>query len=651
MAAPGRKDGDGADPPAIIVDTDAPDAAKAERPGPEYTALPPSIEADHPREPIELPDWAAPAPRRPKAPPAWRRPALLVGAGLLLAVGAWSARDRLRTPPPVITSIVPTKAEPGQTVTIAGSGLGSDVADTVVRFGDRRGVATSATGTSLSATIPAELASVPAGDLALTVEVGGVRSNPLFMTLARFPRVTAVEPEVALPGDEVTLRGANLDSANMAVRIGGMTAIIVGPGRDAVRVKVPDLPASEGREAPVEVAAGRDSARPGKLILGHLPLALALDPDTAEAGSIVAVKGYGFPASPAEARVTFGGADAIVVASSPREIKAAVPASGLMASRQAVPVVVFAGDRRSSPLELAVVKASGDVFRPRFAAAPLPGGERDRPVVVGTEIGPVLLLTGRGEAARAADRAVAVASRLNTLMQAAASQPVRVETRETAVVSGPTTILTVAEEDAETLSRGVGGVSGARITPRRLAEYWAALLDDYLGLFGQRRRPIRTLEMSPRARVLLEIYADAERRGGSAGVSARIAADLSSDRLEALRQLAYAAPADGGGARGLALAGAWEGTMEDQGASRPIRLQIRADGDRLSGILASSAGDIAMGIPLGDLRYDRSMVRFDVVLGGATRQFQGTLEGATLSGSIHHDGGPPAGRFTLRHVE
>jgi hypothetical protein len=92
--------------------------------------------------------------------------------------------------------------------------------------------------------------------------------------------------------------------------------------------------------------------------------------------------------------------------------------------------------------------------------------------------------------------------------------------------------------------------------------------------------------------------------------------------------------------------------MDAGGPTRPIRLQIHVDGERLSGTLSSSAGDIAMGIPLGDLSYDRSMVRFDVVLGGAPLQFRGTLDGATLAGPIHRDGGgPPAGRFTLRHVE
>ena len=59
-----------------------------------------------------------------------------------------------------------------------------------------------------------------------------------------------------------------------------------------------------------------------------------------------------------------------------------------------------------------------------------------------------------------------------------------------------------------------------------------------------------------------------------------------------------------------------------------------------------------MGIPLQDLSYDKGMVRFSAVLGGAPRQFRGALDGATLTGTIHaRERGPATGRFTLRHVE
>jgi hypothetical protein len=213
-------------------------------------------------------------------------------------------------------------------------------------------------------------------------------------------------------------------------------------------------------------------------------------------------------------------------------------------------------------------------------------------------------------------------------------------------------IVTVTAEDAEGLARGWDGVPGTRVSAPALSRYWAALLNDYIGLFGQRLRPNRAIELTPRARVLMDLYSDAERRGGSAGVSMGIVSALTPDRLDALRRLAYSGPEEGRGSRALALAGTWEGSIEDGGPPRSVRLQVRLDGDRLAGAMTSSAGEIAMGIPLHDLSYDKGMVRFSAVLAGAPRQFRGKIEGATLSGTVHPENGAAAiGRFTLRHVE
>ena len=219
--------------------------------------------------------------------------------------------------------------------------------------------------------------------------------------------------------------------------------------------------------------------------------------------------------------MTFGPLDALVLAATDKEIQAAVPAFGLLGSRTPLPTVVSVGGARSAPFEFTAVRPSGDVFRPRFVAVPAPGGDPERHVVVGTEIGPVLVLSGRADAASTAERAARVAAQLNALLQAAASRPVPVEVKDGAapqITAGGAALLTVTAEDAEGMARGWDGVPGARVSAPALARYWAALLHDYLGLFGQRLRPNRLIELTPRARVLLDLYSDAERRGGSAGV-------------------------------------------------------------------------------------------------------------------------------------
>lgn len=704
MSAPDPKDGDGGSPPApgqgsheiflpddddplIVLDADTtpaqPPAASASKPAiindippeklsekpvqkppqappvprarAEYTTEPPSIKSDNVREPVEFP-WAAAAdPARPARRSPWPRRALLVGAGALLAVGAWVGVVSLRPGPPVITSIVPSKAEPGQTVTIAGTALGSDDANMVVRFGDRRGPVTSATGTSLAATVPADLANLPPGDIRVVVEVGGRSSNALFMSLARYPRITAVEPAVALPGSVVELTGNHLNPAAVTVRIGGFPAEVMGGNGEVLRVKVPEMPVIQGKAVPVEVSLGRETAAPGTLVLGRLPLVTGIAPRSGEVGSTVTITGYGFAPNASGNRVTFGSLEALVLGSGEREVQAVVPALGLIATRTALPIVVASGGGRSAPEEFAAVRPSGDVFRPRFVAMPAPGGDPDRQAVVGTELGPVLVLSGRAEASSVAERASRVAALLNFVMQGAASRPALVEAQEEPtprVAADGATIVTVTAEDVEGLARGGAGIPGTRTTAPALARYWAALLHDYIGLFGQRLRPTRAIELSLRARVLLDIYSDAERRGGSDGVATAIVAALAPDRLDALRRLAYSGPDQGRGGRGLALVGAWEGSVEDGGPPRTIRLEVRAEGDRLAGAMTSTARGIAMGIPLNDLSYDKGVVRFTAVLGGAPRQFRGALQGATLTGTVHASAGAAAtGRFTLRHVE
>jgi IPT/TIG domain-containing protein len=642
--------------PAVINDTPAsppPPGAVAPvarpRPAPDYSDDPPSMAPEHVREPVELPKWAS-RPTAPAARPAWVRPLLLVAAGLLVAFGAWRVYERLQPAPPVLSAMVPAKAEPGQTITIAGTGLGTDAEKVVVRFGERRGAVTSATDTAIAATVPAELAKAPPGEVRVVVEVDGTESNALFMSVARFPRVTGVSPAVALPGDMVVVEGANLDAAGAAVRIGGYTATVAEAGPGRLRVKVPDVPMVDGKSVAVEVSAGREVARPGSLILGRLPLVTALLPQSGEAGTTVTLSGYGFPSAPEALRVTFGDREALVLASAEREAKAVLPASGLLRSQQDLPLVVEVAGARSAPRTFTVSRPSGDVFRPRFAAAPAPGGDRARHAVVETEIGPVLLLTGRADASSPADRAMRVAAALNALMPAASGETARVEAREATVVAGSSVIVAATAEDAETLSRGFAGASGARITPHRLAEYWAALLNDYVGLFASRQRPNRIVEMTARARVLMDLYADAARRGGSSGVATRLVADLPAARADALRQLAFAAP-PAGPPSGIALAGTWEGegTTEEGAPPRRIVVVIRAGDGALSGTLTSSAGSVAAGLPLEGLGYDRNVVRFTISLGGVSRRFEGALDGSTLAGTVH--GGPAPGRFSLRHEE
>jgi hypothetical protein len=109
----------------------------------------------------------------------------------------------------------------------------------------------------------------------------------------------------------------------------------------------------------------------------------------------------------------------------------------------------------------------------------------------------------------------------------------------------------------------------------------------------------------------------------------------------------------GSASAGTAVAGRWEGTMADTEAERSIEVQLQVDSGQLGGSLTTKTGAIAVRTPLQQVTYDKGQLKFVMTSGGGARQFRGTLEGATLSGSIFKDatGKDAVGRFSLRYVE
>jgi hypothetical protein len=124
---------------------------------------------------------------------------------------------------------------------------------------------------------------------------------------------------------------------------------------------------------------------------------------------------------------------------------------------------------------------------------------------------------------------------------------------------------------------------GQRATPRALAELWAALLQDHLTLFVQKQRPLRVVELSPRGKVLLDLFSEAERRSGTgAGVSMNLVRPLAPGPARSFREMALVLPS-GPGSAAAVVAGRWEGTMEETGeAPRHITVTLRLDGTRLA---------------------------------------------------------------------
>ena len=633
---------------------------------PDYMTDVPSISAgDRVRGALEVPaetPAARPAPaarakRRGPGLPAIPRVAIVAVAAAALTGGAFYMYSHSRLPPPVLASVTPPKAEIGSTITVNGSGFEDSASDNTVRFGDAVAKVTNASATSLAVTVP-EVAAAAAKGIPITVEGKGGRSNALFVKIARLPRITRVEPDVALPGTEVTLHGQNFDGGPVTVRIGGEKVEVKNATAGSLHVRVPESAGSDGQSVSVTVEMGTDTARAMPLLLGRLPLVLDVGPAYGPIGQRVTIKGRGFDPVATGNRVTIGGTPALVLAASPTELQVAAPAAPTTGSQEALPVIVEArGAASSGHATFALAHPLSGNARLHFYPAPVSQGAPDRYALVSTEMGPVLLLTGKGDAGTTSERADRVATALTALMESATSRAVTLETREGAApsvaVAGGPVLVSATPDDVEGYAQAWdSGAKPGRSTPRQIAGYWTALLQDYLTLFGQGQRPSRTAELTPRGKVLVDLYAEAQRRGASGGVPVGTLYDLPPAALKTVREMALLVPS-GGPTAGTAVAGRWEGMMADADGERSIEMLFQVDAGRLSGSLTTKTGGIAVRTPLQQVTYEKSTLRFLLASGGGTRQFRGALEGGTLAGSIFKDAAAKdaVGRFSLRYVE
>jgi hypothetical protein len=302
-----------------------------------------------------------------------------------------------------------------------------------------------------------------------------------------------------------------------------------------------------------------------------------------------------------------------------------------------------------------IQKPSAAVFVPHFFAAAVPEDASGERVFVATTLGPVLLLSGAGGAASPAERAARAAAGLN----AAFSAKARLELREggapaLAAQGRPEAIVTATAADVGAYAPPVAPAA-ARVSPRALATYWLAVLQDMQALFVDRQRPVRVVQNSPRGKVLLDLYAEGERVGGvGAGVPTRLVDPLPFAVARGFREMALTVPAGGPVSAAAAVTGLWRGTMEEDGVgTRPMQLRVQMAGVRLSGAITSRSGKVGMEIPVLDLAYDKGVLSFRTTSGAAARRYRATLEGATLAGTIHSADARDAvlGRFTLRYTE
>jgi hypothetical protein len=279
-------------------------------------------------------------------------------------------------------------------------------------------------------------------------------------------------------------------------------------------------------------------------------------------------------------------------------------------------------------------------------------------ILVSSELGPMIVLTGKGEAPSSVTRAIGLADALNGVVDAQLNgQAIAIEMREkpapcVAVVGAPNCLATPTAEDVAGYDESWSTEKGARANPKLLAAQWTALLQDVLQLFVAKQRPYRMLERSPRGKVLLEIYGEATRTiGVGNGVPLNMVCPPPVKWAATLKDMALVLPGDNV-AKGAAIEGLWAGNVEDGGTPRPIRIRFRVDKGATLGTLSTSQGTLTMDTPLSNVVYDKGNVQFSTRLAGRPVDFSGSLKQGVMSGTLQYaDSRQPAGQFTLSFVE
>ncbi|MEO8501324.1 MAG: IPT/TIG domain-containing protein, partial [Vicinamibacteria bacterium] len=248
---------------------------------------------------------------------------------------------------PLIDKYIPNPAEPGQTVTVTGSGFGTDPGPTDVKvtLGDVEAQVLDANPTRINLMVPESLGAAGTQSLSMKITVLGASATRV-LKIAVTPKITALTPRVALAGDEIVITGKWLSNPKTrpTVTVAGNEAEVLEATPTAIRIKVPEVAATEGQKISVRVAVGADVGKEASLSYGRLPFVESVTPPRAMPGEVMRITGLGLAGPDLEVMV--GGRSAVILAGTDAEITVSVPGLRLSEGAGRREVVVQANQKR-----------------------------------------------------------------------------------------------------------------------------------------------------------------------------------------------------------------------------------------------------------------------------------------------------------------
>jgi hypothetical protein len=629
-----------------------------------------ALDTDDEAPPVRArPAAPRPAPaRRGSSPPV----ALLAGGAAVLVAAIAGGLFFLRSSrPPTIANITPTRVGLGQSVTITGEHFASSLPGNVVQFGGKPGRVVDASPTRLQVEIP-ELDAAPGRDtpVPVVVVVDGRESRPGSVAVFLAPRIHGISPSVAMPGEEVVLAGAGW-GAGAKVTFAGQPAEVVDASPTSLKVKVPALDPTPGKEYPVTVAMGADTSNPAPFLVGRLPLLLSLTPPAAAPGDLVVVAGRGFDIKPGANDVRVGGTRALVVSASGSELKVVLP----RVAAGSLPVEVRVAGTANVATTTIAVSAGPDPIDFHFVAEPYEDAPGHDHALLATGLGPAFVLSGT-PGKPAAVRAFETERRFNEAagpLKASIDADIRARGLDgnpmLVLLGRDVPLLDVTAEDAAGYDEDWTGLKGrgGPVTPVRLATWWEAVARDLVLLLARSEKPHFAADLAPEGRVFGDLQQLA-RKSVASGVPRQEVADAKGLR-DAVRIAALRVPAAVKGpveetaatastaatepvagpsvpaGPALKLDGRWAGTETDADGGGTKYLTVVFTG--ATGTLTYERA-ISVSQPIQNVEQSKATMRFLMQTGGGPRYFQGKWDGQKITGSISAD---PAGKIPLGTFE
>jgi len=226
---------------------------------------------------------------------------------------------------PSISSLSPTSAAVGTSITVSGSNFGSSQGSSTVKFNGTAGTPTSWNSTTIHVPVPT---GATTGNV--VVHASGVDSNGKSFTVLPTPSITSLSVTSGMVGDPVTITGTNFGTSqgSSTVTFNGTTATATSWSNTGIATTVPTGATSGNVVVTVNTVASNGVS----FTVYVTPTISSLSPTSGAVGTSVTINGTNFQATQGTSTVTFNGVTATPTNWGNTQIKAPVPAGATTGS-------------------------------------------------------------------------------------------------------------------------------------------------------------------------------------------------------------------------------------------------------------------------------------------------------------------------------